>query len=97
MGRKVEVLESLVTGYDLMMEGMPTEQVMQSGLFSAWLDQVQSTLTVGGMELDRQMWEAVRSVQVSLDTPKAVEAYGAGMRAILLGMLHYAEEGQDER
>ena len=97
MDRTAEVLESLIAAYDLMMEAMPTEEATQSGLFDAWLDQVETALSAGGLELDRQMWEAVRGIEVSLTTAKAVQAYGTGMRAVLLGMLHYAENRQEDR
>lgn len=97
MDRKTQVLETLIAAYDLMIEGLPIKEITQSGLFAAWLDQAGATLGAGGMELERQMWETIRRVPVSLDTPTAVHAYGAGMRAVLLGMLYYAEKQQDVR
>ena len=96
MSRRVEMLESLIKSYDLMMEGVSAEELAQSGLFSAWLQQVSSALMITGMEIERQIWEDVRSIKVSLHERKSLEAYGTGMRAILLGILDSVEERANE-
>jgi hypothetical protein len=96
MDRKVEMLEALLRSFDLMMKDVSEEELGQSSLFSSWLQQVSSALTVTGMEVERQVWEDVRSIQVSLHERKSLEAYGAGMRAILLGILCSVEEMADE-
>ena len=92
MSRKVEMLEDLVKAYDLMMQGVSADELAQSGLFSAWLQQVGSSLMITSMEIERQIWEDVRSIKVSLHERKSLEAYGTGMRAILLGILDNVEE-----
>ena len=96
MSRKVEMLESLIDSYDLMMQGVSAGELAQSGLFSAWLQQVSSALMITSMELERQIWEDVRSIKVSLHERKSLEAYGTGMRAILLGILDNVEESGNE-
>ena len=96
MSRRVEMLEELIKAYDLMMDGVSAGELAQSGLFSAWLQQVSSTLMISGMEMERQIWEDVRSIKVSLHERKSLEAYGSGMRAILLGVLDNAEETSNE-
>jgi hypothetical protein len=92
MSRRVEMMESLIESYDLMMKGVSAGELAQSGLFSAWLQQVSSALMITGMEIERQIWEDVRSIKVSLHERKSLEAYGAGMRAILLAILDNVEE-----
>jgi len=96
MSRKTEALESLLESYDLMMKGVSAAELAKSGLFSTWLQQVSSTLVLLGMELERQIWEDVRAIKVSLHERKSLEAYGTGMRAILLGIQFNIEESTDE-
>lgn len=96
MSRRVEMLEALLQSYDLMMQSVSADELAKSGLFSSWLQQASSALMISGMEIERQIWEDVRSIKVSLHERKSLEAYGAGMRAILLGILHNAEEAADE-
>ncbi len=91
MSRKLEMLESLLTAYDLMMKGVSSEELAKSGLFVAWMRQVTSSLLVTNMELERQVWEDVRGTKVSLHERAALEAYGMGMRALVLGILHNAK------
>ena len=89
--RKAEMIEALVKAYDLMMEGVSTEEFATSGLFAAWMQQVTSALLVTGMEFERHVWEDVSKIRVSLHERKAFDAYGIGMRAILLGILYNVE------
>ena len=96
MSRKVEMLEALCESYDLMMQGVSAGELAQSGLFPAWLQQVSSALMITGMEIERQIWEDVRSIKVSIHERKSLEAYGTGMRAILLGILDNVEEPANE-
>jgi hypothetical protein len=96
MNRKIEMLEALLESYDLMIKSVSAGELAQSGLFSSWLQQVSSALMVTGMEIERQIWEDVRSIKVALHERKSVEAYGAGMRAILLGVLYSVEESANE-
>jgi hypothetical protein len=91
MDHKAKVIESLIEAYDLMMTGMSAQDANESGLFEAWMEQTALAFSAAGMELERQMWETLRQIPVSLDRAKSVTAYGAGMRAVLLGMLHHAE------
>jgi hypothetical protein len=44
------------------------------------------------MEIERQIWDEVTATKVSLHERKALEAYGTGMRAILLGVLYNVEQ-----
>ncbi len=92
MNRKIEMLETLLESYNLMIKDVSAGELAQSGLFSSWLQQVSSGLMITGMDVERQVWEDVRSIKVSLHERKSLEAYGAGMRALLLGILHNAEE-----
>ena len=96
MSRKTEALEALLESYDLMMKGVSAAELAKSGLFSTWLQQVSSTLVLLGMDLERQIWEDVRAINVSLHERKSLEAYGTGMRAILLGVRFNLEESPDE-
>ena len=95
--RKMEMLESLLKAYDLMMEGVSSEEFAISGLFAAWMQQVASALLITGMEFERRVWEDVSKIRVSLHERTAFDAYGIGMRAVLLGMLYNVErEAKDE-
>jgi hypothetical protein len=96
MNRKTEMLETLLESYELMMKGVSAAELAKSGLFSTWLQQVSSALMITGMEVERQIWEDVRAITVSLHERKSLEAYGTGMRAILLGILYTVEESKDE-
>ena len=60
MDRQVEMLEALLKSFDVMMTDVSEEELAQSSLFSSWLQQVSSALTVTGMEVERQVWEDVR-------------------------------------
>ena len=92
MNRKLDMLESLLTAYDVMMGQVSEGELVESGLFTVWMHQVGSALMLTGMEVERQVWDSVRKIKVSLRERKALEAYGAGMRAILVGMLHSLED-----
>jgi hypothetical protein len=94
MNRKREMLETLLDAYDLMMNGVSSEELAQSGLFVAWMQQVSSAMILTNMELERQIWENVRAIKVSLHEREALEAYGMGMRALVLGLLHTVETGE---
>jgi hypothetical protein len=95
MNRKREMLESLLAAHDLMMNGVSPEELAKSGLFTAWLQQVASALLVTNMELERQIWETVRGHKVTLHERTSLEAYGMGMRALLLGVLHNIEAEEE--
>jgi hypothetical protein len=96
MSRKIEMLEGLLESYDLMIKAVSAEELAKSGLFGSWLQQVSSGLMITGMDVERQIWEDVRTIKVSLHERKALEAYGAGMRALLLGIVYNAEESSNE-
>ncbi len=96
MNRKIEMLKALLESYELMMTDVSAAELAQSGLFSTWLQQASSALTITGMEMERQIWEDVRAIKVSLRERKSLEAYGAGMRALLLGILYNVEESANE-
>ena len=91
VNRKLEMIESLLKAYDLMMGGVSSEEFAASGLFVAWMQQVTSALLLTGMEFERHVWEDVSRIKVSLHERTAFDAYGIGMRAIVLGMLYNVE------
>ena len=86
------MVTALIEAYDKSMNDVSEEELAQSGLFGVWLRQVASALLVANMELERQVWDEVRATKVSLHERKALEAYGIGMRAILLGVLDGLEQ-----
>ena len=92
MSRKVQMINALIGAYDKIINDVSEEELAQSGLFAVWLKQVASALLVANMELERQVWDEVRATKVSLHERKALEAYGIGMRAILLGVLDGLEQ-----
>jgi hypothetical protein len=92
MKRKLEMIESLLSAYDQMIKEVSEEELAKSGLFAAWLKQVSSALIITNMEIERQVWDEVTATKVSLHERKALEAYGTGMRAIILGILYTVEQ-----
>lgn len=92
MSRKLQMINALIGAYDKIMNKVSPEELAQSGLFAVWLKQVASALLVANMELERQVWDEVRATKVSLHEREALEAYGLGMRAILLGILDGLEQ-----
>ena len=96
MSRKYEMLESFLKAYDQMLEKVSTEEFATSGLFAAWMEQLSSALLITGMDFERHVWEDIRKIKVSLRERAAFEAYGIGMRAILLAMLYTVEKELEE-
>ncbi len=94
--RKLEMLESLLHAYDDMMDKVSSEEFAASGLFAIWMQQVASALLITDMEFERHVWEDIRKIKVSLHERPAFEAYGTGMRALLLGMIYNVEKGDKE-
>ncbi|GEM_PF-2874141 len=90
--RKLEMLESLLSAYDLMMQQVSSEEFAASNLFAVWMHQVASALEITDMEFERRIWEDVRKIKVSLHERPAFDAYGIGMRALLLGMIYNVEQ-----
>lgn len=90
--RKLEMLESLLNAYDWMMQKVSSEELATSNLFAVWMRQVASALLITDMQFEYQTWEEVRKIQVTLRERPALEAYGAGMRALLLGMIYNVEQ-----
>ncbi len=78
-----------------MMVTVSSEELAKSGLFIAWMRQAVSALLITGMELERKIWEDVRAIKVALHEKTALQAYGTGMRAILLRMLHSLETREE--
>ena len=96
MNYKLEMLESLLKAYDLMMKQVSSEEFASSGIFAVWMQQVSSALLITDMEFERHVWEEVRKIKVSLHERPAFDAYGIGMRALLVGMLHNVEKESGE-
>lgn len=94
--RKLEMLKSLLQAYDLMMEKVSSEEFAASGIFAVWIQQVSSALLIADMEFERHVWEEVRKIKVSLHERPAFDAYGIGMRALLVGMLYSVEKGLEK-
>lgn len=94
--RKLEMLESLLKAYDLMMEQVSSEEFAASNIFAVWMQQVASTLEITDMEFERRVWEEVRKLKVTLHERPAFDAYGLGMRAMLVGMIHNVEKENKE-
>jgi hypothetical protein len=92
MNRKLEMLESLLKAYDLMMKQVSSEEFAASGIFAVWMQQVTSALLITGMEFERHVWEEVRKIKVSLHERPAFDAYGIGMRALVVSMIHNVEK-----
>ena len=92
MNYKLEMLDSLLKAYDLMMDQVSSEEFATSGIFAVWMQQVSSALLITDMEFERHVWEEVRKIKVSLHERPAFDAYGIGMRALLIGMLHNVEK-----
>ncbi|MBN1937888.1 MAG: hypothetical protein JW934_24755 [Anaerolineae bacterium] len=90
--RKLESLVSLLEAYDRMMREVSSEEFAASNIFAVWMQQVASTLLITDMEFERRIWEEVRKIKVSLHERPAFDAYGLGMRAMLVGMIHNIEK-----
>ena len=95
MSHKKEMLEMLARAGEMLSEQMPTVQVMQSNLLTAWLQQVASALAAVGLEDELEVWEEARKVQVKVDSETGLRIYAMSMRAILLGLLHKVESTPD--
>ncbi len=96
MNRKVEMFENLLLSYDKMMNDVSSEELAKSGLFVSWTQQASVALLTSNMEMERQVWDEVRKLQVSFHERAALEAYGTGMKAILIGMLCSVEQESDQ-
>jgi hypothetical protein len=96
MNYKLEMLQSLLKAYDLMMRQVSSEEFASSGIFAVWMQQVSSALLITDMEFERHIWEEVRKIKVSLHERPAFDAYGIGMRAMLVGMLYNVEKESGE-
>lgn len=98
MNYKQEMIDSLIKAYDLMMDQVSSAEFATSGIFAVWMQQVSSALLITDMEFERHIWEEVRKIKVSLHERPAFDAYGIGMRALLIGMLYNVEKEskQDE-
>ena len=92
MNHKKEMLEMLSRAGELLSDGMSPEEVMESNLFNAWLQQVASALKAAGMTEQWTMWAEVRKIQVKLDKKIGLNVYATSMRALLLGFLGGIEE-----
>jgi len=92
MDKRSEMLDSLIEAYDLMTSGMPPDELDESGLMDAWVDQVTAALAASGMELERQIWAYAKTLRIASTGRVGFKVYSAGMRAILLGMLHNAQQ-----
>ncbi len=90
--RKLEALESLLDAYDRMTQEVSSEEFAASNIFAVWMQQVASTLEITDMEFERRIWEQVRKIEVTLHERPAFDAYGMGMRAMLVGMIHTVEK-----
>jgi hypothetical protein len=87
MGHKKEMLEMLARAGELLSEGMTPEEVMESNLLNAWLQQVSSALKAAGMDEQLAMWEEVRKVEVTLNKKIGLNIYATSMRALVIGFL----------
>ena len=91
MDHRKAMLDLLVRAGEILSEQMSPDQVMQSNLLSAWLQQVASSLAAVGMKDELALWEEARKVQVKIDSEAGLKVYAMSMRAILLGLLHRLE------
>jgi hypothetical protein len=85
--RKVEMLEMLVQAGKMLVDQVPPEQVLESNLLHAWLQQVASALAAVGMKEELQLWEETRKVEVNVKSAAELSIYMMSMRAVLLGIL----------
>lgn len=91
MSRKQEMVEMLVDASKLLAEQMSPEEVLESNLLRAWLQQVSAALSAVGMQEELELWEQTRQVEVSVSTSAELRIYMMSMRAVLLGILHRVE------
>ena len=91
MNHKKQMVEMLVNAGEMLVEKLSPEQVMQSNLLKAWLQQVASALKAVGMQEELELWEEARKVEVKVDNEAGLAIYAMSMRAILLGLLHRIE------
>jgi hypothetical protein len=91
MNRKVEMIKMLVQAGQMLVEQVPPEQVLQSNLLRAWLQQVASALAAVDMQNELDLWEETRKVEVQVNTEAELSIYMLSMRAVLLGILHKVE------
>jgi hypothetical protein len=91
MSRKKEVLEMLAQAGGMLADQMTPEEVLESNLMSAWLQQVSAALTAVGMTDELQLWNETSKVKVRVTNAAELSIYMMSMRAVLLGILHKAE------
>jgi transposase-like protein len=87
MNHKKEMLEMLAQAGELISDGLSPEDVIESNLLNAWLQQVSSALKAAGMKEQSAMWEEVRKVQVKINKKIGLNVYTISMRALVLGFL----------
>ena len=92
MNHKKEMLEMLAKAGELISESLSPEEVMESNLLNAWLQQVSSALRAAGMQEQAAMWDEVRKVQVTVNQKVSLNVYTMSMRALVLGFLGGLEE-----
>ena len=91
MSHKQEMVEMLVDASKLLAEQMSPEEVLESNLLHAWLQQVSAALSAVGMKQELELWEQTRQVEVNVSTSAELRIYMMSMRAVLLGILHRVE------
>ena len=94
MNHKREMLEMLAQAGELITDGLSPEDVMESNLLNAWLQQVSSALKAAGMKEQSAMWDEVRKVQVKINKKIGLNVYTMSMRALVLGFLEGIEDDQ---
>lgn len=87
MNHRKEMLEMLAKAGELISESLSPEEVIDSNLLDAWLQQVSSALRAAGMQEQAAMWDEVRQVQVSVNKKISLSIYTLSMRALVLGFL----------
>ncbi len=92
MNYQKQMLETLVKAGELLTDQVPPEQVIESNLLTAWLQQVTSALKAVGLTDGLTLWEEARKIQVKVDSPAMLSIYAMSMRAILLGLLYKIEK-----
>jgi hypothetical protein len=92
MNHKKTMLTLLAQAGELLSERMSPEEVMESNLLNAWLQQVASALKAAGMTDQFTMWDEVRRIQVTLNKKIGLDVYATSMRALLLGFLESVED-----
>jgi hypothetical protein len=91
MSRKVEMMEMLAQAGQMLVDQVSPDQVLQSNLLHAWLQQVASALAAVGMVDELELWEETRKVEVKVASEAELAIYMLSMRAVLTGILHRVE------